>query len=705
MLLLLTGIGPAAAQLGGPVTPPTDEPNPGAITVPAVDVLGRATPNEGYQPLRATVGVGSEARILDIPQSIAVVPPAVIRDQAAFSLDEALANVSGIAQTNTLGQTQDAIIRRGFGDNRDGGILVDGLRTALPHVFNGATDYVEVLKGPSSTLYGILDPGGMVNVVTRRPQLNAATALTGRISTFGGGATGFDTTGPIGTNGFAYRIIGEYQNQDYWRNFGSVRQSFIAPMLAWYGQNTTVETSYWHADYDVPFDRGTIWDPVHRTFVNTDRRRRFDEPYNISHGSSDYGTIRVGQRFDQSWRLDLRYAYSVNNYSDNQARVTAFNGNTGIATRRADATDDSTIFNHAFRADVSGDVSIGGFRNELLFGSSYDYVSTRRTDLIRGTVNQPFNIYNPVYGLLPTSRNVVATDSDQTERVDSWSLYAQDSLHLNDQWIVVAGLRYQRYDQVAGRGRPFVRNTDTEGDRVTPRVGIVYQPMPELAFFANYSQSFKPNSNISTLIGSQPPETGESWEIGVKAELFQGLTLTAAAFNIQKHNVIYRYQATTGITATAAAGRVRSSGFELDMAGRITRDLSFIGSFALTDVDVVQDVAYQGRRPANVPRTTASAFLSYDAGQIIEGLSFGGGVRHEGRRAGDPDNTFFLPSYVVADAFAAYDFRIQNTNLRAQVNVKNIFDKTYYLSSIGTNNLGVNYGEPLQGIFSVTARF
>lgn len=130
----------------------------------------------------------------------------VLRDQQARSLDDALANVSGVTQSNTLGGTQDAVIRRGFGDNRDGSILINGLKTALPHSFNDMAERVEVLKGPASTLYGILDPGGMVNVVTKEPEDTFSAEAYSRFSAFGAGkygtSGGFDVTGPIAGTDF-----------------------------------------------------------------------------------------------------------------------------------------------------------------------------------------------------------------------------------------------------------------------------------------------------------------------------------------------------------------------------------------------------------------------------------------------------------------------------------------------------------------------
>jgi iron complex outermembrane receptor protein len=166
----------------------------------------------GYQPVTTGTATRTETPILDITQSVNVVKAEVLRDQQARSLDEALANVSGVTQANTLGGTQDAV-RRGFGDNRDGSILVNGLKTALPHSFNDTVERVEVLKGPASTLYGILDPGGMVNVVAKKPEDTFTAEAYSRFSAYGAGkygtSGGFDVTGPIAGTDFSYRLIGE----------------------------------------------------------------------------------------------------------------------------------------------------------------------------------------------------------------------------------------------------------------------------------------------------------------------------------------------------------------------------------------------------------------------------------------------------------------------------------------------------------------
>jgi iron complex outermembrane receptor protein len=364
------------------------------------------------------------------------------------------------------------------------------------------------------------------------------------------------------------------------------------------------------------------------------------------------------------------------------------------------------MFSHAVRADLSGRVELLGMRHDLLFGTSYDYASTRRTEMVRGTNRGGFNIYNPIYGLLPPPGRVGAdADSEQTERLETVAFYAQDAIHLDDQWILVAGMRYQHYDQIAGKGRPFSLNTDVNDGRFVPHLGLVYRLTPDISLYGTYSQSFKPNSSTANAYGAQPLETGESWEIGAKFDLLDGLTATVSGFHTVKQNVLYRYEI-GGVSFNATAGEVRSRGVEVDFAGRITPQLSVIGSYAFTDAEVTDDPEIKGNRPGLVPRNIPSLFLTCDFGQALgsEGLHAGFGGRYMGSRQGDRANSFQLPSYEVFDAFAAYDTRIQDTPLRLQVNVRNIFDKTFYTSSIGTN-LGVAVGEPLQVIASATVRF
>ncbi|BDS22500.1 iron complex outermembrane recepter protein [Enterobacter roggenkampii UCI 39] len=664
-----------------------------------------AEATNGYQPLNTSTATLTNMPMLDIPQVVNTVSDKVLEDQHATTLDEALYNVSNVVQTNTLGGTQDAFVRRGFGANRDGSIMTNGLRTVLPRSFNAATERVEVLKGPASTLYGILDPGGLINVVTKRPERTFGGSLSATSSSFGGGTGQVDVTGPIDGTRLAYRLTGEYQDEDYWRNFGNERSTFIAPSLTWFGDDATVTVLYSHRDYKTPFDRGTIFDLNTKKAVDVDRKTRFDEPFNVTDGQSDLAQLNAEYRLNSQWTAKFDYSYSQDKYSDNQARVMAYDAKTGNLTRRVDATQGSTQRMHSTRADLQGNVDIAGFYNEILTGVSYENYDLLRTDMMRCKNVKGFNIYHPVYGKLNKCTTVSAADSDQTLKQESYSAYAQDALYLTDKWIAVAGMRYQYYTQYAGKGRPFNVNTDSRDEQWTPKLGLVYKLTPSVSLFANYSQTFMPQSSIASYIGDLPPETSNAYELGAKFDLFDGVTANIALFDIHKRNVLYN-ESVGGETIAKTAGRVRSQGVEVDLAGSLTENTNIIASYGYTDAKVLEDPDYAGKPLPNVPRHTGSLFLTYDIHNAFAGntLTLGGGGHGVSRRSATNGADYYLPGYFVADAFAAYKMKLQYP-VTLQVNVKNLFDKTYYTSSIATNNLGNQIGDPREVQFTVKMEF
>ncbi|WP_110973635.1 TonB-dependent siderophore receptor [Enterobacter roggenkampii] len=674
------------------------------LTVTA-DPNAPAEATNGYQPLNTSTATLTNMPMLDIPQVVNTVSDQVLEDQHATTLDEALYNVSNVVQTNTLGGTQDAFVRRGFGANRDGSIMTNGLRTVLPRSFNAATERVEVLKGPASTLYGILDPGGLINVVTKRPERTFGGSLSATSSSFGGGTGQVDVTGPIDGTRLAYRLTGEYQDEDYWRNFGNERSTFIAPSLTWFGNDATVTVLYSHRDYKTPFDRGTIFDLNTKKAVDVDRKTRFDEPFNVTDGQSDLAQLNAEYRLNSQWTAKFDYSYSQDKYSDNQARVMAYDAKTGNLTRRVDATQGSTQRMHSTRADLQGNVDIAGFYNEILTGVSYENYDLLRTDMMRCKNVKGFNIYHPVYGKLNKCTTVSAADSDQTLKQESYSAYAQDALYLTDKWIAVAGMRYQYYTQYAGKGRPFNVNTDGRDEQWTPKLGLVYKLTPSVSLFANYSQTFMPQSSIASYIGDLPPETSNAYEVGAKFDLFDGVTANIALFDIHKRNVLYN-ESVGGETIAKTAGRVRSQGVEVDLAGSLTENTNIIASYGYTDAKVLEDPDYAGKPLPNVPRHTGSLFLTYDIHNAFAGntLTLGGGGHGVSRRSATNGADYYLPGYFVADAFAAYKMKLQYP-VTLQVNVKNLFDKTYYTSSIATNNLGNQIGDPREVQFTVKMEF
>lgn len=662
--------------------------------------------DSGYQPHSSVTATRSPMKIIDTPQNVTVVPHQFLEDRSAQDVDEALSYVSGITQSNTLGGTQDAIIKRGFGDNRDGSILRDGVRSIQARNFTPTSERVEVLKGPSSMLYGMNEPGGLINVISKKPQLTPHVHLEGRTSSFGGGGGQLDVTGPLGATGFAGRLIVDHEETDYWRNFGRNRQTVVAPSLMWYGENTTVRVAWEHMEYLTPFDRGTVIDPRTGKPVDTPRERRFDESYNATRGDQDTLSFQLDQTLNDRWRSQFTYAFSRNRYSDNQARATKFDAETGTLTRQADATAAAESRSQMVQLTLNGDVDWGRVNHQLMFGFDYEADRTFRGDMIRGSKDTAFNVYDPVYGVMPASTAVSAKDSDQRENVDSRGWFMQDAMRLNDHWLLLGGLRYDSFDVMSGKGRPFITNTESSDSRLVPRAGVVYNINSWSSLYASYTESFKPNTSIATQIGALPPELGKAYEVGAKIDLPGRVTGTLALFDIHKRNVMVS-ELVDGETVTRTAGKVRSQGVELDMAGKLTDSLSLIGSYAYTDARVTADPENNGNELTNVARHTAALFLTNDFGHTgllpADDLRAGIGARYVGRRPGDTANSFYLDDYTVADAFVAWTTPVDRYQVKWQVNVKNLFDTTWYPSS--GNNLRVAVGEPREIVLKASIDF
>ena len=690
-------------------------PTQGAVNLGATTITSVLDQSTSYQPPPTSSVMRSQALLQEIPQTVNVIPAQVIRDQAPRNLDDALANVSGITQGNTLGSTQDSVMTRGFGDNRNGSIMRDGMPVIQGRGLNATVDRVEVLKGPASLLYGIQDPGGVVNMVSKKPELEQYNALNLRGSTYGNGKNGsgggLDSTGALGDSGFAYRMVLDHDDEDYWRNYGVQRETLVAPSLAWFGDNTKLLFAYEHREFLTPFDRGTVIDPRDNHPLDISRGRRLDEPFNDMEGRSDLYHFEADHQLNDNWSAHLGYSWNRETYDASQVRVTAIDTTNGTLTRSMDGTHNAISTDRFATASVEGRVDVAGMQHDLVFGIDDEYRKIYRADLIRQKSLSTFSYINPVYGREVEGTTVSPADSAQTDLLRSDSMFLQDSIHLNEQWILVGGARFQAYDQYAGKGVPFQANTDSNGQKWVPRAGLVYRYTDALSFYGSYTESFKPNSTIAPLSGSSTvldgsiaPEEAKSWEVGAKLDLPGRVTGNIALFDIKKRNVLVA-NSEGPVTLYSAAGEVRSRGLEMDLSGQLSDRWSMIGSYAYTDAEVTEDPTYKGKKLQNVAKNSGSLSAVYDFGNIVGGdqLRVGAGARYVGERAGNAVNDFDLPSYTVADAFATYDTKVEGQTVKFQLNVKNLFDRTYYTSA--ASRFFVSMGDSRQVMLSSTLEF
>ena len=675
-------------------------------TLAPMDISATASEaDQGYRATRASTASKSDVPIKEEAQSVQTVTPQLLQDYEVRTLDDASKFVSGVTQSNTLAGTKDAFVKRGFGSNADGSIFRDGVRSNLSHNFDATAERVEVLKGPASLLYGALEPGGLINVVSKQPQYQQRTTLSGSAYSEGGGNLGVDTTGPLGDSGFAYRLIAERQSEDYWRNYGADQHSLVAPSLSWTGERASLTLAYSYNDYSGPVDRGTVFVNGHPSSASYDKR--LDEKWAESKGITETASARYEYQLSDDWKTRLIYAWNNDRYSLDFAQPVslAANGNL-LRTANGAHYDYETTY---ASWDFIGRQDLLGQRHDLLVGLDHEDNDQYRGNTYRNNnaSRRNININAPVYGSLAAPSLLSTTQSDQDSSLESTSLYFKDNWHLNDRWILVLGGRYQTFKQYSdqGLGRDYVVNLDKRDHAALPLAGVVFQATDTLSLYGNYSRSFVPNTTVDDRGTTFEPEEGRSFEVGAKYDLTPGLNLNVALYDIEKKNVVTT-RTVGGLSISEAAGKVGSRGVEVDLTGRLAKRWDMIATYAYDHTEVLDDPRNEGNRLPQAPKHSGSLYLTHHllVPSNLGGWHLGGGARYVGERAGDAANSFYMSSYTVADAFLRWDLPVTGYQTRLQLNVDNLFDKQYYPSS-ANSPLQVTVGEPRTARLSATVSF
>jgi len=655
-------------------------------------VTGQAADEQGYNASTSSVAGKTPTSRLNEAQSVSVVTQQQLEDYQAESLADAMRFVSGVTEGNTLAGTEDGFVRRGFGSNSDGSIYRDGVRSSQVLNFDATTERVEVLKGSASLLYGIQNPGGVINVVSKKPQYDWHTRVSGRYASEGGGAGTVDVTGPLG-NGFAFRLIAEKQNQDYWRNFGSDEHTLLAPSLQWFGEKASFLISYSEYRYDIPYDRGTAF--IDGKPIDIGYKNRLDDKANHAWGHNKTLNAQYGWQFNEDWSTRLTLGWNQRRYDNNEVRVTGVNTTTGAVTRRADA---NRGFNHKTKYvswDLLGSQNIFGMTHDIVLGTDYEMNQTYRAHQYQGKANSSFNLNDPQYDILSPVTNSSTenvANSNNLNRIHSRSVYAKDSISLTPDWIAVLGGRYQHYEQRASKGfNPVVETLDDEGNKFLPQAGLIYKLTPDVSLYGSVSKSFTPSTNVDDDGDVGKPEQGTTWEMGSKWQVSPRLFASVALFNIDERDMSLSING-----ATRAINKARSRGAEFELNGEILPDWELSANYSYANAKIIDDgvnAANNGNRLQNAPRHSGALYLSHNL--VISGIPgdfrVGGGARYVGTRAGDPENSFTLPNYVVADSFIAWNNRLFGEKTQLKLNLNNLFNEHYYTSSGG--NLRVREGE------------
>lgn len=659
---------------------------------------------QGYNVTNSSVGGKTSTPRINQAQSVSVVTQQQLEDYQASSLADAMRFVSGVTEGNTLAGTEDGFVRRGFGSNSDGSIYRDGVRSSQGLNFDATTERVEVLKGSASLLYGIQNPGGVINVISKKPQYEWHSKVSGRSSSEGGGAGTVDVTGPLG-NGFAFRLIAEKQNQDYWRNFGSEKHTLIAPSLQWFGEQASFLISYSDYQYDIPYDRGTAF--INGKPLDIGYKDRLDDKANHAWGHNKTLNAHYDWQFNDDWSTRVTLGWNQRQYDNNEVRVTAVNPTNGVVTRRADA---NRGFNHKTKYvswDLIGSQHVLGMTHDLVLGTDYEMIQTYRAHQYQGKANTGFNFTDPQYDILSPVTNSSTENSanaNNLNRTHSRSIYAKDSISLTENWIAVLGGRYQHYEQRASKGfDPVVQTLDSEANKFLPQAGLIYKVTPDVSLYTSVSKSFTPSTDVDDDGNVGKPEQGTTWEVGSKWQISPKLFASVALYRINERDMSLSINGTT-----RAINKARSSGAEFELNGEVLPGWDLSANYSYNKAEIVDDgvnAANNGNRLQNAPRHAGALYLSHNL--AISGIPgdfrVGGGARYVGTRAGDPENSFTLPDYVVADSFIAWNNQLFGEKTQLKLNLNNLFNKHYYTSSGG--NLRVREGETRNLMLEASVEF
>lgn len=657
-----------------------------------------------YAPLDASTGTRTNTRILDVPQSIQVIPEEVLEEQAIVRVDSALRNVSGVVGALEPFSSGATLTIRGFDSDNftNGSILRDGFKVYSNFAVQETTNLerIEVLKGPTSVLYGQNDPGGIINLVTKRPLYEPFHEFKFQAGSFGLLRPSVDLSAPVTQDGrVRYRLNASYHFEDGFRDFETdTSRFFVAPVVTWdISDRTQISFEMEYVNDESPFDIGlpASGDGV----VDVPPERNIGELEDILRTRATALGYRLEHQFNEDWSLNHAFRYEGQHQEVDAALTAFFNPDTGIATRifaiREFTSDDYTV-----QTNAVGKFSTGPVEHTLLagFDLNWNHLDDRLTKRDFSTF-APLNVFDPEYGATP--RPDFDTVPDATPEFDTvvsrLGFFLQDQIEFSENVILVGSVRYDSVDF-----RNNGENTSRYDTAWSPRVGLIYQPIETVSLFASYSQSFQPTVSLDEDGNFLEPERSDGYEFGVKAELLEGnLLLNLAYFDITKRNVPTTVDVLTG--AAESTGKQRSQGLEFDVVGEILPGWNIIGFYAYTDARVTEDNTIpEGNRLFNAPYSSASLWTTYEIqGGDLQGLGFGVGFNYVGTRFGDLANSFEVDEYFLTNAALFY----RRDNWRLGLNFNNLFDVNYIRSVGGLRNFGILPGAPFSVVGTVAVEF
>jgi len=643
-----------------------------------------------YKVDNASGAMRTSTSLLDTAQSVTVITDTIVNEQLATTLGEVLSNDASLTPGSKQ-RNREVFNLRGFELSSSTGYLRDG-HQHWSHYQQPIEilEQVEVIKGPSSILYGQSGPGGLVNMVTKKPTAQTLFNASADVDQHGSTRFMLDAGGAL-TEAEDLRARGVLVKQDveYWREYQNgdnrERDRFLGALVVDYdiSDNALVRVHYDRTDDEAGLDTGA-WIDNDANIIGDDKTIR-----DMSWAFTDITVENMGIDFKvfltDNWQVNLGYneqTFERQRFESAPRKPSDFIEGDSYQSRPYDRFDDWQ-FKTAF-IDFIGEFETLGVHHQLLVGAnSLDYY----------------------YGQLRTSADTINFSADQNEpnrpnisyksddtisssAYDYYGIYIQDLISFSPEWQVSLGGRYDKQSRENSNNESFV-----------PKVGVLYHPHASATVYASYSEGFEPQNE--TLVNEKDVNNGmkldaitsEQKEIGVKWQLFDDrLMLSGALFDISKTGTLVSEELVNPIgditSITTQAGEQRHKGFELAAQGAATDRLFVMASTMYLDANYERDEELEGKRPTDAPKWSASLWTRYE---LNDAVALNAGAFYEGERFADNANTVTKEGYTRVDIGATYKLNLSNKDINLRLNIENLFDKNY-LAGGGLNNVTVGEG-------------
>lgn len=660
-----------------------------AQTAPVAGTLGEVTVSGerqgSFSSNTVQVGTFRDQNPLDVPQTSNVVTREVLDAQGQRTLYGALRNTAGVTRSQLNGSTYDNVAIRGILVENRGNYRLNG---SLP-IINlidvplENKERVEVLKGASSLYYGFVPPSGIVNYVTKRAGAQSVTSIATSLNQYGAVDVHADIARRFGTDdALGLRINAVAGREDIGINNFSGKRELLSAALDFKvspAVKLRFDAEYYKKDSSEQAGitlpaavNGVITlppTPDNKTNLAGEWQRYVADATNL--------LARADVALNDNWLATFEVGQARNTRDRRFSQFALANRVTGAGTLTVSQQDGQSYENNNVRTELAGRVATGAIAHELSFG----YTGNERAQDSRNSPQLTFaqNLYNPV--TIPYTARTAA-NANAPSKITDKGIYVFDRIVLSEQWQVMVGARRSDYESQTA-------TTRYTAEKTSPSVSVMFKPTPRTSVYASYLEGMEESgtapaarANVGEVL---PPSVNEQMELGVKAEVAQGLLLQAAYFDVKR-------QYTTTDTARnlfVVGGQARYKGLEFAASGEINKQWSVIASALLMDPKIVQTTVANelGKAPENAPKVTWSLFGEYRL-PTVPGLALNAGWYYTGKRAVNNLNQAYLDGVGLLGLGARYRTRLFGTNATLQANIDNVADKSYW-STAGNGLLGV----------------